>query len=307
MVQVVGPGAVIHLRRILETRPAPEATSKVALLSRLGPHDLEELLPTRLRDWDATAHDQVVRQLASSMAPQRGMLLNKVYDLLDPTVLPEVLDELGMSGDLGSAARLMGIVEKGSADPTDSYLEIKAIEALGRLRETKAEALLRPLAETKGFWHWKYPREVRITAVQALKKIDPEWAQQFLPRSGLSAAELNLTALDPEPESPWLRQRRYARVKLPNPLSGVVSPDQGNYRVSLQQLSLGGGVASSQCHLKPGTTVPLAFKSGMESIHARILVREARPQEMSFELVEIDHANRSRLRRPLARIYSKEN
>jgi hypothetical protein len=114
---------------------------------------------------------------------------------------------------------------------------------------------------------------VRITAVQALKKIDPEWAQQFLPRSGLSAAELNLTALDPEPESPWLRQRRYARVKLPNPLSGVVSPDQGNYRVSLQQLSLGGGVASSQCHLKPGTTVPLAFKSGMESIHARILVR----------------------------------
>jgi hypothetical protein len=307
MVQVVGPGAVIHLRRIVETRPAPEATSKVALLSRLGPHDLEELLPTRLRDWDATAHDQVVRQLASSMAPQRGMLLNKVYDLLDPTVLPEVLDELGMSGDLGSAARLMGIVEKGSADPTDSYLEIKAIEALGRLRETKAEALLRPLAETKGFWHWKYPREVRITAVQALKKIDPEWAQQFLPRSGLSAAELNLTALDPEPESPWLRQRRYARVKLPNPLSGVVSPDQGNYRVSLQQLSLGGGVASSQCHLKPGTTVPLAFKSGMESIHARILVREARPQEMSFELVEIDHANRSRLRRPLARIYSKEN
>ena len=79
----------------------------------------------------------------------------------------------------------MRIVEKGSADPTDSYLQIKAIEALGRLRETKAETLLRPLAESKGFWRWKHPREVRITAVQALKKIDPEWTEHFLPRCGL--------------------------------------------------------------------------------------------------------------------------
>ena len=37
MVEAVGPEAVAHLRRILQTRPAPEAASKVALLSRLGP------------------------------------------------------------------------------------------------------------------------------------------------------------------------------------------------------------------------------------------------------------------------------
>ncbi len=307
MVEAVGPVAVIHLRRILETRPAGEAASKVGLLSRLGPGDLEELLPSRLRDWDAAAHDQVVRQLASGMAPERGRLLNKFYDYLDPVVLPEVVDELGMSGDLDSAPRLLGILEHLSADQTDSYLELKAIEALGRLRESKAGALLRPLAETKGFWGWKYPREVRITAVQALQKIDPDWARQFLPRCGLSAAELNLAALDPEPETDWLRQRRYTRLTLPNPLSGVFSPDQSNYKISILKLSLGGGVASSQCHLKAGTTVPLTFKSGMESIHARVLVREARPQEVSFEVVEIDHVNRSRLRRPLARIYSKEN
>ena len=307
MVEAIGPGAIIHLRRILETRPASEATSKVALLSRLGPHDLEEVLPQRLRDWDAPAHDQVVRQLANSLSPQRGRLLNQVYDLLDATVLPEVVDEMGMSGDLGSASRLLGIVEKGSGGQSDSYLEIKAIEALGRLREAKAEVLLRPLAEAKGFWRWKYPRELRITAVQALKKIDPDWTRQFLPQSGLTAADLNLTALDPAPETPWLRSRRYARLTLPSPLNGVVSPDQGNFKVSVQQLSLGGGVATSQCHLKPGTTVPLTVKSGMESIHARVLVREARPQEMSFEVIEIDHANRSRLRRPLSRIYSKEN
>ena len=83
MVEAVGPEAVAHLRRILQTRPAPEAASKVALLSRLGPEHLEELLPLRLRDWDPNAHDMVVRQLANSLAPQRGQLLEKVYDLLE--------------------------------------------------------------------------------------------------------------------------------------------------------------------------------------------------------------------------------
>jgi hypothetical protein len=307
MVQAVGPEGVSHLRRILQTRPAPEAASKVALLSRVGARDLEELLPARLRDWDPTAHDLVVRQLATSLAPQRGMLLDKVYDLLDRTVLPEVVDELGMSGDHATSPRLMRIVEKGTSGQADPYLEIKAIEALGRLREPKAEALLRPLAEGRRFWTWKHPREVRITAVQALKKIDPEWTEQFLPRCGLSDAELNLSALDAEPDTPWLRQRRYARVDLPSPMGGMVSPDHSKYKVSIRQLSLGGGVAQSQCHIKPGSTVPLEFKGGMQTIRARVLVREARPQELSFELVQIAHEDRSRWRRPLVKLSSQEH
>ena len=307
IVEAVGPEAVAHLAKILQTRPAPEAASKVALLSRLGPEVLEELLPTRLREWDAMAHDVVVRQLANSLAPQRGKLLDKVYDLLDSAVLPEVVDELGMSGDRDTTPRLMGIVEKETSDPAQPYLQIKAIEALGRLREAKAETLLRPLAEGKRFWRWKHPREVRITAVQALEKIDPEWAERFRPRCGLSDAELDLTALDPEPDTPWLRQRRYVRVNLPSPLRGVVHPGEGNHKVTVRQLSLGGGVARSQCHIKPGCTVPLEFQSGLHRIHACVLVREARPQELTFELVRIGHGDRSRLRRPLVGLHSKEN
>jgi hypothetical protein len=268
---------------------------------------LEEFLPARLRNWDSMAHDLVVRQLANSLAPQRGKLLEKVYDLLSPTVLPEVVDELGMSGDHGITPRLMRIVEQETSQPSGHYLQIKAIEALGRLREPKAEALLRPLAEGKRFWYWLHPRELRITAMQALKKIDPEWTQSFLPRSGLSDAELNLTALDPDPDTPWLRQRRYDRVNMPRPLKGMVSASQGDQPISVQQLSLGGGVAQSQCHIKPGTSVPLEFKSGMHKIHARVLVREARPQELTFELVEIGHHDRTCLRRPLVSIHSRQN
>ena len=307
MVEAVGPEAVAHLSKILQTRPAPEAASKVALLSRLGPRVLEQLLPARLREWDPMAHDLVVRQLANGLAPQRGRLLDKVFDLLDRDVRAEVVDELGMSGDHEASPRLMRMVERGSSDPAEPYLQIKAIEALGRLREPKAEPLLRPLAESKRFWRWKHPREVRVTAMQALRKIDPEWTEHFLPRSGLSNAELYLTALDPDPDSPWLRQRRYERVNLPHPLMGMVHPEQANHKVSVQQLSLGGGVAHSQCHIKPGSTVPLEFKWGMHRIHSRVLVREARPQELTFEMVHIAHEDRNRLRCPLAGWYSKQN
>jgi hypothetical protein len=305
MVEAVGPEGVAHLSKTLQTRPAPEAASTVALLSQLQPQHLEVLLATRLGDWDPMAHDLVVRQLANGLAPVRGKLLDKIYDLLDSVVLPEVVDELGMSGDLAITPRLLRIVEKETSDPAEPYLQIKAIEALGRLRESQAEALLRPLAEGKQYWRWKHPREVRITAVQALKKIDPEWAQGFLPQCGLSAAELNLTALDPDPNTPWLRQRRYERVNLPSPLNGLIRPSQGIHKVTIQQLSLGGGVARSQCHIKPGSTVPLEIQSGLHKIQARVLVREARPQELTFELVEIAYEDRSRLRRPLVGLYSK--
>jgi len=307
MVEAVGPEGVAHLSKILETRPATEATSKIALLSRLRPETLEALLPARLRNWDSMAHDQVVRQLANGMAPRRGQLLEKLYDLFNSTVLPEVVDEMGMSGDPTITPRLMRIVERESANPIEPYLQIKAIEALGRLREPKAEALLRPLAEDKQYWRWLHPRELRITAIQALTKIDPEWTRSFLPRCGLSLAELNLAALDPDPATPWLRQRRYNRVNLPHPLSGVVRAGQGDHSIAVQQLSLGGGVAKSQCHIKPGTTVPLEFKPGYTTIRARVLVREARPQELTFELVKIGHLDRGRLRRPLTGLYSKEN
>ena len=303
----VGPEAVVYLRKILQNRPAPEATSKVALLSRLEPSALEELLPSRLRDWDQIAHDQVVRQLASSLAPQRGRLLEKIFDLLSSNVWAEAVDEIGMCGDSASASRLRRIVENESSHPGEPYLQIKAIEALGRLRESSAESLLRPFAEAKRFWRWRYPRELRITALQALQKIDPEWAKHFLPRSGLNTAEMFLAPLDPEPDTPWLRQRRYLRMNLPYPLKGEVHSARGSYRIAIEQLSLGGGVARSQCHIKPGVVVGLEFPSGLHRIHTDVLVREAHPQELTFELVRIGLEDRNRLRRPLAGLQARAN
>jgi hypothetical protein len=305
LVAAMGPPAVTYLSKTLQNRPAHEAAPKIALLSRLEPTILEEMLPERLRKWDPQAHDLVVRQLANGMAPQRGRLLELVYDNLNPNVLPEAVDEMGMSGDASIASRLMRIVEDQGSQQGVPYLKIKAIEALGRLRETRAEALLRQIAEAKRFWSWTHPRELRITAVQALKKIDPDWAKDFLPRCGLSEEDLKLTALDADPKTPWLRQRRYERVSLPRPIKGTVHMGQCEHPISIRLLSLGGGMAEAKCQIKSGSTVPMDFKTGASSIHTRVLVREARPQELSFELVEIDNNDRGRLRRPLVELLPK--
>jgi hypothetical protein len=306
LVREVGPEAVAHLRKGLESRPGPEAASRVALLCRLEPQAVEEILPLRLRDWDQATQDRVIRQVASSLAPQRGKLLDRFFDLLAPAVLPEAVDEIGMCGDPTVAPRLLQIVEKEFRETGDPYLLLKAIEALGRLREPAAEPLLRPLVEAKRFGRWRNHRELRIAAFQALQKIDPEWARSFLPRSGLSAADLMLAPLDPEPDPLWQRQRRYLRVNLPSPLSGTIRIARANYRLLIDQLSLGSGLARTQCHIKPGYTASLDIQSGLHRIHADVLVREARrPQELTFELARIDLEDLNRLRRSLLGLQAK--
>jgi hypothetical protein len=118
---------------------------------------------------------------------------------------------------------------------------------------------------------------------------------------------LRLSALDPDPKTPWLRQRRYERLNLGNPLKGTVSLGQKTHAITVQQLSLGGGVAETPCQIKAGNTVPMELRSGVKNIRARVLVREARPKELTFELVDIDEEDRGRLRRPLTGLHSKVN
>jgi hypothetical protein len=307
LVESIGPQGVDYLRKILQTRSAQEAASKIALLSRLAPEILADILPERLRHWDGQAHDLVVRQLAIGLAPQRGRLLELVYNTLNANVLPEVVDEMGMSGDAGVAPHLMRLLELSTPGSTNIYLQIKAVEALGRLRDASSVSVLRPILEGKSFWGWRYPSELRITSMQAMSKIDPDWAQTFIPRSGLAESDLKLSALDPDPKTPWLRQRRYERLNLPRPLKGTVRMGQSRHAISVQQLSLGGGVAETPCQIKAGNTVPMELRSGVKGICAKVLVREARPKELTFELVEIQEEDRGRLRRPLTGLHSKVN
>ncbi|MCL5289187.1 MAG: HEAT repeat domain-containing protein [Acidobacteria bacterium] len=300
LVQGIGAEAVAHLRRMLHERPAAEAVTATGLLSELDVPALEQELLERLPDWDRAYHDAVVRQIASAGAPERGRLLVILMDRLDPVVWSEVVDEIGMSGDKETARALLSLAQGERGAAAGPYIQAKAIEALGRLRAEEAAGALRIIVEARQVFRWAQPNELRIVAAQALQHIDPEWAASYLPKSGLSTEDLGLAPLDAMPDAAWLRQRRYARVKLPRTLNAVAETSHGEYPMSAQLLSLGGGLALAEGRLTQGVQASLKMQAGLRPLKARVLMRKAGSQHIGFEFVEMDLEERARLRKLLA-------
>ncbi len=172
-------------REMLRMGPVRQASSVVGLLSRLDVPTLLELLPIRLKEWNRFYHDIVVRQIAYGAAQDRGRTLLEILEHLDAMVLPQAIDEIGMSGDRTTVPPLMVMAEAGESQGRSAIVQIKAIESLGRLREPESIAVLRNLLETKKMWKWSNHRELRIAAAQALAKIDPRYAAQVMSDSGL--------------------------------------------------------------------------------------------------------------------------
>ena len=238
-------------------------------------------------------------QIASAGAPERGRLLVILMERLDPVVWSEVVDEIGMSGDTETSRALLAMVhgERGAA--AGPYIQVKAIEALGRLRAGGAADALRKIVEARQVFRWAQPNELRVVAAQALQNIDPAWAAEYLPKSGLSAEDLGLAPLDPTPDAGWLRQRRYARVKLAKTMNAVAETSHGEYKMTAQLLSLGGGLAVAESRMTQGVRASLKMQAGLRPLKARVLMRKAGSQHMGFEFVEMDLEERTRLRKLL--------
>ncbi|MGB8849002.1 MAG: hypothetical protein WCC76_04750, partial [Candidatus Acidiferrales bacterium] len=300
----LGPDAVTHLRQTLLTAPAQQAVDVIAMLSRLDLAALEAHLPGRLTEWKRSSHDRVVRQLAASGAPERGHLLLGIFDSLDPLVQPLALDEIGLAGEQDANQRLIRIAEGDLPQGATAFLQLKAIEALGRLRTPGCEKLLRRIVEGKQVWRWTFPSELRIVAAQALEKIDPEWAKHFLPKSGLSVAELAIQPLDIELNPTVMRQRRYARMRLDRPMSAETMNLKENCDIEIPEMNLGGGVAVSDQALHPGTVVALRMSADSKPVRAQAIVRDANMHARAFEVVDMDLEERARLRKLLVQIGS---
>ena len=197
LVKEMGSPALAQLREILRTGQSRQASSVVGLLSRLDVGTLLELLPSRLPEWNRFYHDLVVRQVAYGAAPDRGRTLLELAEVLDTVVLPEAIDEIGMSGDLTASQPLMAMAKPGEAASRSPFIQLKAIESLGRLRDPEAVALLREIVETKRKWGWVHHRELRIAAAQALSKTDPRYSAQILAESSIEPTELAIAPLIP--------------------------------------------------------------------------------------------------------------
>jgi hypothetical protein len=299
LVRELGKAALTQMREMLRTGQPRQAASVVGLLSRLDVLTLLELLPVRLPEFNRFYHDVVVRQIAYGAASDRGRTLLEMLEILDPLVIPQAVDEIGMSGDRTAVGPLVVMARAGDTEGRSAFLQVKAIESLGRLRDAEATGVLRELLEAKKMWKWMHHREIRIAAAQALAKIDPRYGSQILSDSGLEPSELAIAALDSAPACPWVRQRRYERIVLSKTLSATISSSWGKSSILIREMSLGGGMGTKEDNLRIGSEANLDISMGVRHVRAQVLLRRARVNEVGFEIVNTDLESRYRLRRIL--------
>jgi len=300
LVKQLGSPVLAQLREILRTGQPRQASGVVGLLSRLDVATLLELVPARLPEWNRFFHDVAVRQIAYGAAPDRGRTLLELAEVLDPLVLPEAVDEIGMSGDVTAAPPLVAMARPGDAASRSPFVQLKAIESLGRLRDPDAVATLREILEAKKTFGYIHHKELRIAAAQALSKTDPRYSSQVMSDNGFEPSELAIAALDPAPACPWVRQRRYERLILAKTVPATIGSSWGKSRIMIRELSLGGGMGTKEDNLRIGSEADLEIPLGMRSkIRAHVLLRRARINEVGFEIVDTDLESRYRLRRLL--------
>jgi hypothetical protein len=296
----LGEEALQYLRSTVRGGPVPEATEMVGLLSKIDPQAVEVFLPGRIKNFPRISQDRVVRQLSASGAPGRCRILLKLLDHVDPLVMPMVIDEIGVTADREALGRLMNIVDGDLPAGAGPFLRVRAAEALGRIHAPESIAALKRIVETKKVFTWAHPQELRIAALQALDKLDPAWAREFLPKSGMNKADLTLAPLEMALNCKFVRQRRHTRVRLQKPVVAFSTNLNQNCRMEIRTVSLAGGVATIDRHLPPGTPVQLKMQLGLRHLQATALLRDYRGQGMSFEIVDMNLEERSKLRRLLA-------
>jgi len=296
LVKELGDEGGQQMREMLRVGQPRTASAMVGLLSRLDVPTLLELLPARLKEWNRFYHDVVVRQIAYGAAHDRGRTLLEILELLDPAVLPQAIDEVGMSGDRSTVPPLIVMAEAGESQGRSPLIQLKAVESLGRLREPESVPVLRNLLEAKKMWKWIHHRELRIAAAQALAKIDPRYASQVMSESGLSPGELAIAPLDAAPACPWVRQRRYERIVLRKALPASISSSWGKSNMLVREMSLGGGMATKEDNLRVGSDANIDISVGVRHVRGQVLLRRARVNEIGFEMVNADLESRYRLR-----------
>ena len=214
-------------------------------------------------------------------------------------MLPQAVDEIGMSGDRSASAPLIAMARAGEAEGRSPFVQLKAIEFWDACVKPKPHRYSAKFWKPKRCGSGPSTRELRVAAAQALAKIDPRYGSQILSDSGLETGELAIAALDAAPACPWVRQRRYERIVLPKTYSATIGSSWGKSSILIRELSLGGGMGSKEDNLRIGSDANLEISVGVRKIRAQVLLRRARVNEVGFEIVNADLESRYRLRRLL--------
>jgi hypothetical protein len=296
----LGEEGLQYLRSTVRGGPIAEAVDMIGLLCKLDPQAAEVFLPSRMKDFPRTAQDRIIRQISSSAAPARCRILLALLDHVDSMAMPLLIDEIGVTSDREALGRLLTIADGDLPVGAGQYLRVKAIEALGRISAPESINTLKRIVEARKMFGWAHAQELRVAALQALERLDPEWAREFLPKSGLEKEDLALAPLEVVPNCKFVRQRRHTRVRLHKPVTAFSMNLKENCRMEIKTASLAGGVATIDRHMAPGTQVQLKFQLGLRNLQATALLRDYRAQDMAFEIIDMNLDERGKFRRLLA-------
>jgi hypothetical protein len=295
----LGEEGLQYLRNTLRGGPVVEAVEMAGLLTKLDPQAVQVFLPARMKDFGRTAQDRIIRQISSSGAVGRCRILLELIDHVDPMVIPLVIDEIGVTSDREALGRLLTIADGDLPLGGGPYLRLKAIEALGRISAPESISTLQRIASARKVFGWAQPQELRIAALQALERLQPDWFREFCPKAGIDSDDLTFAPLAISADSKFVRQRRHPRVRLRKPMRAVSTNLKENCSLDIKTASLTGGVATISRHLAPGTPVQLRLQLGLRNLQAAALMRDYRAQDMAFEIVDISLEERTKYRRLL--------
>ncbi|MGA2810544.1 MAG: PilZ domain-containing protein [Candidatus Acidiferrum sp.] len=295
----LGEEGLQYLRSTLRGGPVAEAVEMAGLLTKLDAQAVQVFLPARMKDFGRTAQDRIVRQVSSSGAVGRCRILLELIDHVDPLVVPLVIDEIGVTADREALGRLLTIVDGDLPAGGGPYLRVKAIEALGRISAPESISSLQRIVSARKVFGWAHPQELRIAALQALEKLQPDWFSEFCPRAGIDSDDLALAPLAVSLDSKFVRQRRHPRVRLRKPVRAISTNLKENCSLDIKSASLAGGLATISRHLAPGTPLQLKLQLGLRHLQVTAMTRDYRAQDMAFEIVDMALDERSKYRRLL--------
>lgn len=280
------------LKQSAMTEKASQALLATGLLAPTDTLFVEEILKKRMPGWAPSEQSAAIHQIACSGIPERGVLLTQLFDSFHELILPQAIDEIGISG----SADLDKLVEiSGRPKQVSPFIQLKVIEALGNLRAKTAAPLLRHFVLTRSVFKFEYEKETRIVAMQAMLKIDPLSARETLEKSGLTSEDLQLAPLRPGPGE-WIRQRRYARVPIDGMLSAAITSDTGSCDISLEAMSMGGGGGRTNSRAQLACDGLVEMQFGLRKVRARVLLHPIDTYKLGFEIASIPLDHRTRLR-----------
>jgi len=155
----LGEEGLQYLRTTVRAGPVRKPPEMVGLLSKLDPQAVEVFLPGRVKNFPRISQTRVVRQLSACGRAGPMPYPPQAARSRRSSVMPLVIDEIGVTADREALGRLMNIVD-GDLPPSGRSCASRAAEALGRIHAPESVRRTQTHRGSQEVFGWAHPQEL---------------------------------------------------------------------------------------------------------------------------------------------------